>query len=189
MCQESVSCKLLTMTKHAPRYTLPECSPTQCAETRLWRRRSLKNIHSPFFSFGVTPVVVLALALPPPLVSARSAPVCPGEGGARCCMLRAPTTPPPPTRACWGRSWCWRWGRASCSRRDIDTALPGLRRGVAVPDAGLSSRRMVRVGTRSVRRLCAVLGVPNCVRPFSSPGGRASGLEQDAAWYAYSLFE
>ena len=128
---------------------------------------------SPFFSFGVAPDV-LALALPPPLVSSRP-PVCPGEGGARCCMLRAPCTAPP---TCWGRR-SWRWGRASCSRRDIETALPGLRRGVALPE-GLSSLRMVRVGTRSVRRLWAVFGVPTLVRPFSSPGGRASGLVRDA---------
>ena len=71
----------------------------------------------------------------------------------------------------------------------METALPGLRRGVAAPEEeGLwSSLRMVRVGTRSVRRLCAVFGVPTLVRPFSSPEERrASGLVRDAA-LLYSL--
>ena len=64
----------------------------------------------------------------------------------------------------------------------METALPGLRRGVAAPEEGLSSLRMVRVGTRSVRRLWAVFGVPTLVRPFSSPEERrASGLVRDAA--------
>lgn len=59
--------------------------------------------------------------------------------------------------------------RAEPGREEEEFSLdkPGERRGVGRPPS-LSSLRMVRVGTRSVRRLWAEEGVPG-MRPSQSP--------------------